>query len=273
MAPLQAGVKIFRDPGLGNDGTSAVWLSAGSEVVSGRRATDAGYRPGAVVPISAWSEPSASERALLLCNEREEVRQGRTVIVARMPETVMEPLRALEAPHLESPERDELCARAVEQLAPFFASRTDLTVPGLQVQAGGLRTATAHPFPEGPALIGLHVDRWHDGAYGCRAHAQLTINLAPRDRFLVFLNVPVEQLAQEFDDHAADPAGAPRYTWRPFPPQLNQRCPSYPLVRVRIRPGEAYIAPTENLVHDVSLEGSPLDDVSFTVRGRCRWPQ
>lgn len=269
MGTLRTGVKIFRGPLVtADEGAAGVWLSAGSEVVSERRAAEAGYLPGSVVPISAWRAPDADERERLMCKEREEVREGRTVIVVRMPAQVMEPLRQLDAPHLTADERAALGARAVEQLTPFFESREELQVPGLRVQAGGLRTATACAFPEGLAFIGLHVDRWHAGAYGCRAHAQLSINLAPRDRFLVFLNLPVDELAQDF----RDPAGDPACGWLTIPREFAQRHARYPLVRVRIRPGEAYIAPTENLVHDVSLEGSPLDDVSFTVRGRCRLP-
>lgn len=262
MGTLRAGVRIYRDPSTAED-SPGVWLSAGSEVVSERRAAESGYRPGAVVPISAWNEPGREERELLFCHDRASVRTGTTVSVVRMPEEVMKPLRELDYPD-PSPEAAAVRALVVERLRPFLASQDDLVVQGIRVQRGGLRTATTHSFPEGVAFIGLHVDRWHEGGYGCRDHAQLSINLAPRDRFLVFLNVPVDELARDF----GDPSGGGLSIGRDF----AQRCGQYPLVRVRIRPGEAFIAPTENLVHDISLEGSPLTDVSFSLRGRCRLP-
>lgn len=262
MGTLRAGVRIFRDPSTSED-SPGVWLSAGSEVVSERRAVEAGYRPGAVVPISAWNEPSAAQRELLFCRDRASVRTGTTVSVVRMPEAVMLPLRDLDYPD-PSPEAETVRELVVERLRPFLASQDDLVVQGIRVQPGGLRTATTRSFPEGVAFIGLHVDRWHEGEVGCRDHAQLSINLAPRDRFFVFLNVPVDELKRDF----GEPASGERTLARDF----AERCGEYPLVRVRIRPGEAFIAPTENLVHDISLEGSPLTDVSFSLRGRCRLP-
>jgi hypothetical protein len=44
--------------------------------------------------------------------------------------------------------------------------------------------------------------------------------------------------------------------------------PSYPAVRLRIRPGEAYIAPTENIAHDGSTIGMDAMDITLTVIGR-----
>jgi hypothetical protein len=262
MGPLRAGVRIYRDPST-NEDSPGVWLSAGSEVVSERRAAEAGYRPGSVVPISAWNEPAAAERELLFCPDRASVQPGTTVSVVRMPEEVMKPLRGLDYPD-SSPEAEAVLELVVERLRPFLASQDDLVVEGIRVQRGGLRTASTHSFPEGEAFIGLHVVHWHAGRYGCRDHAQLSINLAPRDRFLVFLNVPVDELARDFGDPASG--------WLTIGRDFAQRCGQYPLVRVRIRPGEAFIAPMENLVHDISLEGSPLTDVSFSLRGRCRLP-
>jgi hypothetical protein len=39
-------------------------------------------------------------------------------------------------------------------------------------------------------------------------------------------------------------------------------------VRVRIDPGEAYIAPTDYLVHDGDSTGKSLPDVNYALLGR-----
>jgi hypothetical protein len=44
--------------------------------------------------------------------------------------------------------------------------------------------------------------------------------------------------------------------------------PSYPVVRVRIHPGEAYVAPTENILHDGSSIDMNAMDITFSIRGR-----
>jgi hypothetical protein len=42
----------------------------------------------------------------------------------------------------------------------------------------------------------------------------------------------------------------------------------YPVVRVMIRPGEAYLAPTENIIHDGSSANKNLRDLHITWRGK-----
>src|SRR3954469_24991527 len=49
-----------------------------------------------------------------------------------------------------------------------------------------------------------------------------------------------------------------------------QRFPEVSVARCRIAPGVAYIAPTENLVHDGSSEGQRHADEHFTVLGHIR---
>jgi hypothetical protein len=44
--------------------------------------------------------------------------------------------------------------------------------------------------------------------------------------------------------------------------------PEYPVVRLAVLPGEAYIAPTENMIHDGTTEGMRVLDQQVTVRGR-----
>ena len=43
--------------------------------------------------------------------------------------------------------------------------------------------------------------------------------------------------------------------------------PDYPVVRLTIRPGEAYIAPTENLIHDGSTLGMTSPDLALHMIG------
>jgi hypothetical protein len=43
--------------------------------------------------------------------------------------------------------------------------------------------------------------------------------------------------------------------------------PSYPVLRLEIRPGEAYIAPTEIVIHDATTMGKEFTDATFTVLG------
>ncbi|MDQ3363822.1 MAG: hypothetical protein M3680_00115 [Myxococcota bacterium] len=247
-----------------------MWLSAGTEQAGERRSCELAYRTSAMVPTGPWRLPTEAERVLLDSHDRTETPRRAVAIVA-MPAAAVEPLRALArevtptpggAP-IRSPEAEETMARAMEHVRAYLESTDDLAIQGVRVQVGGLTTSTAHPFPEGVVLIGMHVDRWHDGPYGCSEHAQLSINLGAGDRYLAFANLPVNELVHDY----GDPIGG----WLTIPSDFARRRGGYPVVRVRIGPGEAYLAPTENLIHDVVLE-SAATDVCFTLRGRLRLP-
>lgn len=47
-----------------------------------------------------------------------------------------------------------------------------------------------------------------------------------------------------------------------------RKYPEYPVMRLAVMPGEAYIAPTENMIHDGTTECMTVADLQVTVRGR-----
>ncbi len=49
-----------------------------------------------------------------------------------------------------------------------------------------------------------------------------------------------------------------------------KRYPDYPVIKVRVAPGEAYIAPTENMIHDGSTVGKQYPDIHLTLFGYFR---
>jgi hypothetical protein len=49
--------------------------------------------------------------------------------------------------------------------------------------------------------------------------------------------------------------------------RFMKKFPDYPVVRLRIDPGEAYILPTDNLIHDASTEEKQFPDITLTFLG------
>lgn len=41
----------------------------------------------------------------------------------------------------------------------------------------------------------------------------------------------------------------------------------YPVLKVKVKPYEGYITPTENIIYDGSTTGSNTSEISFKVRG------
>ena len=48
--------------------------------------------------------------------------------------------------------------------------------------------------------------------------------------------------------------------------------PDYPVIKIRVSPGEAYIAPTENMIHDGCTINKQFFDVIMTIRGNFNLP-
>jgi hypothetical protein len=125
-------------------------------------------------------------------------------------------------------------------------------------------------------FVGLHVDTWFNLPIGSLAQAPIRVcaNFGWNDRFFLFLNIPVDQIAsgeiKEFSDWANEHIkkngnfkGAATALARKFLTAF----PDYPVGRIRVRPGEAYLAPTENLVHDGSTLANTMPDVTCHING------
>jgi hypothetical protein len=124
--------------------------------------------------------------------------------------------------------------------------------------------------------VGLHVDNWSGLEQGHRDKAPIRIcaNFGWSDRFLLFVDTPLDFLLNERIEEflpwqaTLGPNEANRIT-RPtlLAREFLKAFPRYPIFRLRIKPGEAYLAPTENIIHDGStIIGSGLD-IACHIRG------
>lgn len=143
---------------------------------------------------------------------------------------------------------------------------------GFRVGAGNLRNTTINT--QTGKFVGLHIDSWDRACVASRWMAQnrICLNLGDGDRALQF--VPMQ--AQVFDGKQRD-REASRDLGRPprastsnsldMARSFLSQFPETNVIRLRVKPGEAYIAPTENVIHDGSAL-STAPDVTFTLRGR-----
>jgi hypothetical protein len=118
---------------------------------------------------------------------------------------------------------------------------------------------------------GLHVDNWDDSDLDSRhlATNRICVNIGQDDRYFLFLPLLLMDIASALAEEMGPDWEAPgRYTV--VGRQFMERFPNVPVVRCRLAPGEAYVAPTENLVHDGSSVGQSDLDEQFTIRGHIR---
>jgi hypothetical protein len=148
----------------------------------------------------------------------------------------------------------------------FFPGVAQTTVEargGFCVKEPNLPTVTT--CPNSNKLVGLHVDNWYRAPIGERSLAprRICANFGWNDRFFLLVAVSVDDLASILAPKSITPIHRRNLT--DVAREYLCNSPNHPIIRIRVRPGEAYVAPTENLVHDASSIDGCFPDVGCHV--------
>jgi hypothetical protein len=222
------------------------------------------YFPGGRIPAEPWRALTQAEHAVSCGDASAEIDWSRTVLVTRVPDRLMQRLAALELERFHSLND---CARLYQEprFAPTLAafhtalvrrharSTARIRPLGLTFHPPALPTVASDVGPEQRRLrIGLHVDHADLTPEHTQSTNRIAVNAGHEDRYLLMINQTLQamqaKLGLEGPAHRANPDGVAMAFMRAFP--------GYPVTRIRIRPGEAYIAPTDNLIHDGSTLGA-----------------
>lgn len=117
-------------------------------------------------------------------------------------------------------------------------------------------------------FIGLHIDNSvaFNAPEADNFPNRISLNLGRSKRYLLFINKTVREAIHMIRN--VDPAFSP--IGLDAPALVRLFCtmfPGYPVARVCIHPGEAYIAPTDNVMHDGSSLGGKDFDITIVSRG------
>ena len=247
-------------------------LNSGTVRASEIRTLHQQYCPNAFIPKGDWREPTLEERKLLWATNPPN-KSGAWVSLIRIPNEVLLPFEQLrEATKREGEETlfslktSPNCIRGIEQVIQYI---TPLTVSpehpfegtGISIRPPQLITGTFN-YSDG-CFIGLHLDSWYRRPLSERhlSPNRICINLGQEDRFLLLINLSLLTMSSMLEiDDSADP--------NILIVAFMQHFSDYPVVKLRIAPKEAYIAPTENIIHDGSTLGQKHFDTCLTVRGQ-----
>lgn len=254
--------------------SNRIELSAGT--IAARSVPDAkAYEEGAIVPLAPWRLPSNQELSLLESDEPTSD-SGSTVSVVTVPNSILRPFsgftKAAECGGHYQIER-LLSEKGLHERVEVFAKKLfkRMSVPARQEIAGGIIShacgqTTVTEQPDTRRRVGLHLDNWYEFPIHRRSRSpnRICINLGAQERFFLYLNIPVAGLYRRLrgkDKLGSNTRGTliARVFFNLFP--------AYPIIRVRVRPGEAYIAPTENIIHDGSTSEMTVPDVNLSLRG------
>jgi hypothetical protein len=237
------------------------------------------YDYDAVVPAAPWRKPTSQESAILTSGVVPED-YGSAISLVSLPRSILqpfEPLREAAAMGADSRGLDALLAgstfddamHSVMNYARTQLRPSDDIEPAEELNGGIYLRAPAQctvtTDPNSGKHVGLHVDNWSDYPISkrCKAPNRITINLGCEDRFLLFMNIAIGGMYERVKVLVPGVCLATAIG-RVFMSLFS----SYPVARLRIRPGEGYIAPTENIVHDASTAGTTAWDITLSLRGR-----
>ena len=227
------------------------------------------YRAGAFLPRGPARPASPEELSRIDAGSAPRGR-NHTIGIVRVPPDLVGALRGAWA-------GEGRIAPAALRTYPFDALPRALA-PGWRVDGELLPLGFGHNPPgfqtvtfDGRAerFIGLHIDDLDALPLARRdeSTSRVCVNLGREARYLLFINVAAPRMAQMVSGRA-DGGDALGLRATPLIHAFLEAFPGYPVVRLAVFPGEAYIAPTESMIHDGSTLGMTAEDQQVTLRGR-----
>jgi hypothetical protein len=230
------------------------------------------YEPGARIPSGMWRRLNREELNCIVPSGRAWNRAN-TVVVVLPPRDVREAIRSLtqESDSIESIARFVL-PRHVDVIADLIPTFCNFPNPiiyhGLAINDSNLITVTVNSA--NGLRTGLHFDDWDRKRLKERALStnRISLNIGPAMRYFVFVPVTLAVMAGFVlgNGDGLDDIEKPNQIGQLF--LANEK--DVPVLRVKLFPGEGYIAPTENILHDGSSEGISTVNRHITFRGHFR---
>lgn len=223
-----------------------------------------------------WRQPSTAELKIL-AGEVKSMNNSVDVGVLKLPDEILQYVRS--SLHLSKVDSGNTMPRifenpayskSIEEILVYLEQYYILSTKELVINRIGMNlpnltnvsyNARANYYP------GLHIDSWDELPLANRevARNRICINLGNENRYLLFVNLSVRHIAEQLNE-SLDTLDQ-RYNPKTLAHQFLKTFPNYPIIQLKLAPGEGYIAPTENLIHDGSSEGSTSWDIFFTLRG------
>lgn len=116
--------------------------------------------------------------------------------------------------------------------------------------------------------IGMHLDSFERALLKDRKNARnrVCINLGIESRYLLFYNISLLTM-YSYVSNDRDVRNNVNMIYKKF----ALKFPDFPIYRLEIKPYEAYIAPTEYIIHDGSNWNSTNPDINLVLRGKFKY--
>lgn len=278
MLNLLEGIRVV-DRGSTQFNKPRAWISPGTLKLHKLNFPEIPYDENAFVPLESWRELNYSEQRLLFdASSNGSLDKSTHIGIIHLSESTVAPLLDLGVAFAQTTEDCQLLSQhpdyqaavtyLVEHLSSLCCAERHIVVHQVSVNAAGLPTVTYDQATQ--EFLGLHLDSWDKLPIEQRhlSTNRICINLGLEDRFLLFVNLTMMNMMHLVRIDSTVSQRSPASVRHAFLTQY----PDYPVIKLRISPGEAYIAPTENMIHDGCTLGKQFFDVTLTIRGHIELP-
>lgn len=232
------------------------------------------FRDNAFIPKSDWRKLDEHEKDLIISDQYQ---HSDYLSIGKLPENLTDLIKSFDIHSLH--EREVVFERLKEnsEILELFNEKLNSFVEDLCPNTDTLEFHRLSVIPSGRYVtsinlnmddfeyIGLHID--HSTVFNIEsAHAsrnRMCINIGNEDRYLFVINLTLlqikEMLSQVMDSNTLNVENISDCFFKYFP--------DYPVLKIRQRPFEYYIAPTDNCIHDGSTFENNYLDITATFLG------
>ncbi|NKB47148.1 MAG: hypothetical protein GKR77_05100 [Legionellales bacterium] len=243
-----------------------VLMSSGVCTAAKYSSQNAPYFDNAYISRSPWKTPTSEDSNILTTGNTSDF--TKTIKVFKVPEEIIKPFQLLELNKVAT-EQDYYSRmngikgkRAIEKATRYvktFSINNADVEPITVFNRPNLYSTARDNIIE--RYLGLHIDFTFKETISQETHHPnlMSINLGNEDRYFLYVNLTVLDLIELLKPNEG-------MTYRRLVQTFFQLYPNYPVIRLKINPGDAYIAPAMNLIHDgIGSKNSP--DLHLMFRG------
>lgn len=229
------------------------------------------------IPKKPWRNPTKEETDILTATKND-LSTHQTIGIVRLPGNLSAKFKKLDFSNCKNhhetstlsatTEYKDLLNETISYYEKFADIRNSSIPHNIYMGEANLLNNTFNQREK--TFIGLHLDSFERNSETREgARNRICINLGKDPRYLLFYNLQFDQMAEMCKIKKVDRNGNPYEILHTFFEKFN----TYPVIKIQINPYEAYIAPTENIIHDGSTEGTKNLDINLAIRGYFKIPK
>jgi hypothetical protein len=287
MEQLTEDIKIIVDRDIESD-SERFLLNSGTNILSPIESNNLNYVQGCFLPKQEWRTVNSVELEQLTTSTdiQSNWDLGSQIGIISIPDHLVQPFRQIIRTidiDLNQPNEDinkvslhpnyqyaiqEICAY-LQQYA--LIPNDEIKNLGVHCSQPKLVTTTVNAvkyLPHKP-YVGLHLDSWENSPLRRRhlSSNRICINIGQESRYFLVINLSLMKIFDLLELSTISDISQ-HYRGVKLPSEFMRNFPNYPVIKITLAPNEAYIAPTENIIHDASTLDKQELDFSLTFLGK-----